>query len=381
MTGQRTAVQKVLVVGGGLAGLATAIGLGRRGVSVEVVDVTDHVEKVGLGLIGRSIYALEDLGVIDDCVAVGSVRPGADSIFSYIYDAAGRPLAIPRPNSGQRDPRLPVSIGMYRPELTQILREHAAAHGANLRYGLTVQTLEQTPAGVDVTFTDGGEASYDLVVGADGVRSHVRAMVYGDHVRPAYAGRVSLRWVLDNAPSGQGGFYNAKGTIVAVSRLRHRRTYVATGYGMPYAQVNPAEAVRLLREVLDRFTAPYLVVLRERLTADQEVNVKPLEYLLVDAPWYRGRVVIIGDAAHATTAHLTSMGGMAIEDGAALAEELARVSTVEEALNAFQQRRMERTRIVVETAKELLQMQLENADVESTAKVRNRALAVLSTPY
>lgn len=381
MTGEHTAVRRVLVVGGGLAGLGAAIALGRIGVAVEVVDVTDQVERVGLGLIARSIFALEELGVLDDCRATGSVVPGEDSIFTYVYNAAGRPLAVPRPNSGRRDPRLPVSIGMYRPELIRILREHATTHGATLRYGVTVQTIDQAADCVDVTFTDGRNDSYDLVIGADGVRSHIRGLLHGDHVRPHYVGRVSLRWVLSDAPRGQGGFYNAKGTIVAVQYLRGHLAYVATGYGMPYSQVNQAEAVRLLREVLDRFTAPCIVDLRARLTADQEINVKPVEWLLVDEPWHRGRIAIIGDAAHATTAHLTSMGGMALEDAAVLAQEIAQATTVEAALDAFQRRRMDRARIVVETGVELLQMQLEDADIESTAKVRNRALALLATPY
>jgi 2-polyprenyl-6-methoxyphenol hydroxylase-like FAD-dependent oxidoreductase len=150
---------------------------------------------------------------------------------------------------------------------------------------------------------------------------------------------------------------------------------------MPYAQVTQPEAVRLLREVLDRFTAPHLVDLRQRLTADQDVRVKPYEWLLVEPPWHRGRITVIGDAAHATTAHLTSIGGMAIEDGVVLAEELTGADSVEAALESFQRRRIDRVRMVVDTSEQLLRMQLEDADQRDIALVRNKALTMLAGPY
>src|SRR5262245_47629363 len=84
MAGQRAAVERVLIVGGGLAGLSLAIALGKEGVEVEVVDVTDRVEKVGLGLIARVMHAFEELGVLDDCRADGFVMPGFSSIFTYM---------------------------------------------------------------------------------------------------------------------------------------------------------------------------------------------------------------------------------------------------------------------------------------------------------
>jgi naringenin degradation protein FdeE len=380
MAGQRTAVRRVLVVGAGLAGLSLAISLGRAGVGVAVIDVTDQVERVGIGLIGRVMFALEELGVLTACRSTGWVLPGSTSIFTFMFDASGRPLTVP-PLAEPVDTRLPGAIMMYRPELIRILREEALRHGATLRYGLTVQSMDQSPDAVDVGFTDGSTGRYDLVVGADGVRSRIRGLLHGHEVRPTYTGETSLRWVLNQAPTGSGGFYCAKGTIVAVSRLPHAMAFVSTGYSMPNTHVGQPEAVRLLRQVLDKFTAPYIVELRQRLAGDQEVNVRPYEWLLVEPPWHRGRVAIIGDAAHATTAHLTSIGGMAFEDAVVLGQELTRRSTVAEALDAFQRRRTERVRLVVDTSVELLRMQLEDADIRTTAGVRNHALARLAAPY
>jgi 2-polyprenyl-6-methoxyphenol hydroxylase-like FAD-dependent oxidoreductase len=235
--------------------------------------------------------------------------------------------------------------------------------------------------GVDVSFTDGSTDRFDLVVGADGVRSRIRGLLHGPEVRPTYTGETSLRWVLNQAPTGSGGFYCAKGTMVAVSRLPHAMAFLSTGYSMPNTPVSQPEAVRLLRQQLDKFTAPYIVELRQRLTGDQEISVRPYEWLLVEPPWHRGRVAIIGDAAHVTTAHLTSIGGMAFEDAVVLGQELTRRTTVAEALDAFQRRRTERVRLVVDTSVELLRMQLEDADIRTTAGVRNHALARLAAPY
>jgi 2-polyprenyl-6-methoxyphenol hydroxylase-like FAD-dependent oxidoreductase len=326
------------------------------------------------------MYAFDSLGVLEDCRAGGTVVTGRGSLFNYMFDAAGERMEIP-PSRVDRDRRLPAGIVIYRPDLIRILRAHAAAAGADLRYGVTVQSMDQTGEHVDVGFTDGRSNTYDLVVGADGIRSHVRALLFGQQVRPNYAGRISLVWMLPDAPRGPAGFYCSRGTLVAVSHLPGQLAYVATAYGMPYAQVTQPEAVRLLREVLDRFTAPHLVALRQRLSADQDVRVKPYEWLLVEPPWHRGRITVIGDAAHATTAHLTSIGGMAIEDGVVLAEELAGADSVEAALDTFQRRRIDRVRMVVRTSEQLLRMQLEDADQRDIALVRNKALSTLAGPY
>lgn len=85
-------------------------------------------------------------------------------------------------------------------------------------------------------------------------------------------------------------------------------------------------AHRTVREILQTFTAPFVVELRKRLTDDTRVLVDDYDWLLLQEPWHRGRVVLIGDSAHATTAHLASGGGMAIEDAVVLGQEVAAVA-------------------------------------------------------
>ena len=87
---------------------------------------------------------------------------------------------------------------------------------------------------------------------------------------------------------------------------------------------------------------PAITALADGITDDAGVVYKPLEYLLVDGDWHRGRVVLVGDAVHATTPHLGQGAGMAIEDGLVLAEEIARADSPEQAFTAYRARRFER---------------------------------------
>jgi 2-polyprenyl-6-methoxyphenol hydroxylase-like FAD-dependent oxidoreductase len=232
-----------------------------------------------------------------------------------------------------------------------------------------------------VTLTDGTVSRYDLVVGADGINSWTREQIHGDKVRPQYTGHMSLRWLLHDAPDVEPGFYNSRHTTVILGLLRGGTVYVSTGCDLPLGRVEPERARELLRERLEDFTAPSLRVVRERLTGEATVLARPYEWLLVPAPWHSGRVTLIGDAAHATTAHLSSGGAMALEDAVVLARELASSGDVGEALDRFTAARLDRVRIVVDTSVELMRMQQRSADPRAMAMLRGRAMAELSTPY
>jgi 2-polyprenyl-6-methoxyphenol hydroxylase-like FAD-dependent oxidoreductase len=112
-----------------------------------------------------------------------------------------------------------------------------------------------------------------------------------------------------------------------------------------------------------------------------DVDYRSLQALLVPAPWYRGRIVLIGDAAHATTPHIAYGAGMAIEDSVVLAEELSRGGSVEAALEAFVQRRFDRCRLVVETSWQLSEWEVDPPEDRSQPQqLVGRALGALSQP-
>jgi len=376
---------RVLIVGAGIAGLSLGIALRRIGADAELVDVTEDTEGASIGLTGRAVDVLAELGVLDACAAAGRVLGPGRSVFDEMRDEYGNRLVIPGPPGPPRPPApptgLPSAITIYRPELARILRAAADDAGASRRVGPTVEALRQDADGVDVTFTDGTTGRYDLVVGADGVRSTVRRLIHGEEIQPIYTGHMSLRWILRDGPDGEPGFYTRTGGMVAIAPLPGGVTYLATGLDMPNERVDPATARQLLRDALAPYPAPYLQALRDAVTEDQVVLARPFEWLLVPEPWHRGRVTVIGDAAHATTALLSSGGGMALEDAAVLAQELAAASTPEKALDAFMTRRLDRVRTVVEVSVQLLEMQTSNADQRAIGAARGRALGLLAQPY
>jgi len=118
--------------------------------------------------------------------------------------------------------------------------------------------------------------------------------------------------------------------------------------------------------------------LRGGLDGESRINYRPLEMLLLPAPWYRGRMVLIGDAAHATTPHAGYGCGLAVEDAIVLAEELERASSLEAALGRFMQRRFERCRAVVEGSARLGELEMAHASVgehQAVSAALGRAIA------
>jgi 2-polyprenyl-6-methoxyphenol hydroxylase-like FAD-dependent oxidoreductase len=129
-----------------------------------------------------------------------------------------------------------------------------------------------------------------------------------------------------------------------------------------------------------RDAPPAIAAYASRITDDEAVVYKPLEWLLLDDDWHRGRVVLLGDAVHATTPHLGQGAGMAIEDGIVLAEELSRAADPEEAFVAYRNRRFERCRYIVEHSKAIGDSQLGLLPPVDQAKATREMFEVIAAP-
>jgi 2-polyprenyl-6-methoxyphenol hydroxylase-like FAD-dependent oxidoreductase len=376
------AVRKVLVVGAGLAGLSAAIALARRGAQVTIATLDERADGTSITITNRAVDAVEALGVLDECLAHGLYPSGQQSIFAAMMDSAGTPLAVPPPPP-RPDTRLPGWIAIYRPDLGRILTEAAEAAGVTIRSGVTFASLTDVGPHAEVTFTDGTLGQFDLVVGADGSHSAVRGVIHPG-VEPSYSGTMSFRILLEDGPEGPAGFFatppDGYGQLATV-RLPGNRLYLAAGKRMENRRLGQDEALALLDEVLAPYDAPLVRGIRARLSDRPHVYARPFEYLIVPAPWHRGRITIIGDAAHATTPNLASGGSIALEDGVVLAEELAKASTVEAGLDAYMERRYARCAMVVETSLAMMRSADTNADPAENAALRNRAMAELGKPY
>jgi 2-polyprenyl-6-methoxyphenol hydroxylase-like FAD-dependent oxidoreductase len=341
------AVKKVLIVGGGIGGLCAAIALRRQAIEVDLVELKTQWTVYGVGIIQQSnvVREMAKLGVLDGYL---------DAAYAFedvtINTTAGEQLArIP----GQRlaGPEYPANVGISRLALHQVLSETTIALGASIRLGLSVQSLEQVDEGVYVLLTDGSRDCYDLVVGADGLYSRIRGLLFGEQYRPRFTGQSVWRY---NFPRAAGidhlaTFQGPAGNAGLVPLGRDQMYLFVTSHEPANPRMDAATLATQMRQRLNGFTG-LIGELREQILDSDQVVYKPLEVVFVSEPWYRGRVVLIGDAVHATTPHLGQGAGMAIEDAVVLGEELVADGSVEQQLERFMARRYERCKFISESS-------------------------------
>jgi 2-polyprenyl-6-methoxyphenol hydroxylase-like FAD-dependent oxidoreductase len=148
-----------------------------------------------------------------------------------------------------------------------------------------------------------------------------------------------------------------------------------------WIRMTDEEVLALFTRLLDSYTAPAVIELRQRLNADSEIICRPFEWILLPSPWYRGRTLLIGDAAHATTAHMGMGGGMALEDAVVLGQCIGAASTLSEAFAAFMARRFTRVSTVVETSVALSGLEQAKAPSSENVALLSSAFKTLAQPY
>jgi 2-polyprenyl-6-methoxyphenol hydroxylase-like FAD-dependent oxidoreductase len=327
------------VVGAGIAGLGAARALRQRGLAADVVDrerVWSHTG-AGIYLPGNAMRALRVLG-LESAVA----DRGSPITHQRICDHRGRLLADIDVAAMWRD--VGPCLALHRADLHEILASHGDPVSA--RMGLPVQRLSQQDDTVTVEFGDATVDSYDLVIGADGIHSTVRQLAIGaGTVRPV--GQLAWRFVTECPPEVTAW------TVL----LGHKVTFLAVPIGGDrvycYCDTPTDRTKRLhgddvtgrLAELLSGFAAPVPAIL-DTLGPDGAVHVAPIEEVTLDG-WSRGSVLLIGDAAHATSPNMAEGAAMALEDGLVLAECVADGGDLAQAVARFQVRRRPRTHWVL----------------------------------
>ncbi len=376
-------LQKILIVGGGIGGMVAAVALRQRDFDVEIVEVNPRWDVYGVGIIqlANALRALASVGLADQALAAGF---GMNTLS--FYDHEGHLLyTIPQPQLA--GPHYPAANALTRSRLHKLLQGAVRKVGAPVRVGVTVSELQQKDDAVEVTFTDQTSGRYDLVIGADGLRSLIRSLVFGTAYQPGYAGQMCWRYnvprpsEVDNFQLFLGPSGNKAGFIPLAPDLMYLLlTDTQRESDGSWPRIPQERLAEVFRERLMEFGGPVATIRDTFITDSSQVVLRPFETILVPPPWYRGRIVLVGDAAHAMTAHIAQGAAMAIEDAVVLAEEVASKPTLLKALDGYTERRYERCKTLVEISMELCRGEIANDSTVDVAGLTARSMEVAAEP-
>jgi 2-polyprenyl-6-methoxyphenol hydroxylase-like FAD-dependent oxidoreductase len=371
---------RVLVIGGGIGGLSTTLALRREGFEVDVVERDPEWGVYGVGIIqpGNALRALDSLGLAAACVEAGSPIRGDRT---WLADGQTPIAAHDWPPLVDE---LPPGNGLTRPKLHDILTSRTLESGADVRTGVTfTELIAGDDDHVEVAFTDGERRSYDLVVGADGLYSKVREHLFGPELKPRFTGQVCWRY---NLPRIEGleeiwMWFGPEGSVGFVPLGQDLMYILTIETPIPgwRATIERDGAAAVYRRRLAPFAGP-VAQAREQIVDDDAVILRPIENIIVPAPWHRGRIVLVGDAAHGATPHCGQGAAQAIEDGIVLAEELAEEVAVPDALKAFTARRYERCRAIVEGSELVGKWEQDHSLPIDPDATRNAVIMTASAP-
>lgn len=365
----------ILVIGGGIGGLTAAIALRGAGHRVTVIERDPDWSVYGVGIIQQAnvVRAMAQLGLLDDYLAAGVAF---DKVAIHAPDGTQVAL-VPTPRLVEG---YPANVGIGRPALHKVLGDRAIAAGAEVRLGVTAAELADDGEGVDVTFSNGEGGRFDIVVGADGVYSDTRGRIMPDAPKPEFTGQSVWRYNFPR-PADLDALHAYNGPIgVGLVPISEELMYMYVTTPEPgnphYPKDKLAEAMR------GKLTnaAPQIRELAQQITDDEGVVYRPLEAVFLPGPWHVGRIVLLGDAVHATTPHLGQGAGMAIEDAIVLADELGKHDAPEEAFTAFRERRFERCKYIVEKSLAICRGQLGQGPLVDNAKATAEMFEVVAQP-
>ncbi|WP_329556503.1 FAD-dependent oxidoreductase [Streptomyces sp. NBC_00696] len=366
----------VLVIGGGASGNAITILLRRAGVNVDLIEASPDWNATtgsGITLQGNALRVLRELGVWEQVeasgYAFGSLGVTApDGTVLFVAEDI---------RTGGED--LPATLGMQRPQLQRILIDAVRASGAGIRLGTTAETLDQDADGVSVRFRDGTAGRYDLVIAADGLGSATRAAI-GITDKPEPTGMAIWRIAAPRPAS-------VTRTDLVYGGPAYIAGYCPTGADTLYAYlveacrdraaIDPAAYADEMRRLAQGYGGVWSEI-TAHITDPRKVNYTWFDRLLVEGSWHRGRVVLVGDAAHCCPPTLAQGAAMSLEDAVVLAELLSTGRDWgDELLQAYYDRRIPRVRTVVEASVQIGQWQLDGVRDADMAGLIGRTMTLL----
>ncbi|AZG46224.1 FAD-dependent monooxygenase [Gordonia insulae] len=371
-------VERIGIVGAGAAGLTLGVLLSDAGFDVEVLEKeVDDTNTLGSGITlqGNALRVLRDIGVWPELLARGFP---CDSLALRAPDLDATVLAVlPDVRTGGDD--LPATLGMYRPDLAAIVRARAEQAGARLTYDARVSDVSQDDRSVTVTLHTGEQRQFDVLVGADGINSVTRRLI-GIDVTPAATGAGAWRAIVPRPADITRSelIYGGPLYIAGYCPISDNHMYA---YIVEPAHERDVIADRPeLRRLAGLYGGPWQDISRA-IDDNTAVHYTKFTTHLLDGAWHRGRVVLIGDAAHNCPPTIAQGAAMAIEDAAVLAEELIKARDLDDAvMERFHERRVPRAREVVESSVQLVRWLVDKEPNPDIPGVMHRVAAMVKEP-
>ncbi|GIH50801.1 FAD-dependent oxidoreductase [Microbispora rosea] len=339
--------KRALIIGGGIAGPVTAMALRRAGIDSEVFEAYDRgAEGVG-AFLTLAVNGLEALRLLDLHDLVRDL--GMDTPVMEIRNARGRLLATTSQPSRT----------LRRADLYQALRDEAVRRGVRIHYGKRLTGASATANGVRAVFADGGEAEGDLLVGADGLRSRTRALIDAEAPCARYVGLLNTGGYAEGvrAPGRPGVCYFIFGRRCFFGYMIHPEGQVWWFANPPSRREMPPEELAAITpeqwraRLMDLFEGD-AGPMREIIAATPDILPGWNTYDFPRVPkWSGERMVLVGDAAHATSPSSGQGASMAVEDAVVLGKCLRDVPDTAKAFAAFERLRRERVERVVAQGK------------------------------
>ncbi|TMS00474.1 FAD-dependent oxidoreductase [Nonomuraea basaltis] len=335
-------MMKALIIGCGIAGPVTAMALREVGVEAEIFEAYGQsAENVGsfLNLASNGLAALRTLGAHRTVL-----EPAIPTPRMVMWSGSGKRLG--EVANGLRLDDGTVSHTVLRSDLYRTVRDEAARRGIQVTYGKRLVSYDDHGGGVTARFEDGTEATGDLLIACDGVHSHTRSILDPQAPAPRYSGLYSFGGIVkDTSLPGEPGVYN----MVFGKRAFFGYTVADSGETWWFANLP-----RRLGDVPESWKAELVRAFEDdanssaQLVSRSEVGpALPIHDLPPVPVWHRGRVLLLGDAAHATSPSSGQGASLAVEDAVALARCLRDSADHREAFGRFEAERRPRVERVV----------------------------------
>ncbi len=336
-------MKKFAIVGGGIGGLTLAIAMQRKGMEVKVFEAAPQFKPLGAGiaLAANAMKALEDIGIASEVI-----QAGRKIKRMYVKDDRGKVISFTDAIQLTEQYGVVNNFTIHRADLHEVLTKLLKVD--TLVFGKACVDFEQNQNGVVIKFSDGSTSAADYLVACDGIHSPIRKKLL-PLSSPRYAGYTCWRAVVDELPEGFNSDETTEtwgpGRRFGVVPLSNNRVYWFATLNAPANDATYRNfSVKDLEEVFKDFHFPIPAILartkNEQLIWSDIIDLKPITQFAF------GRVVLLGDAAHATTPNMGQGACMAIEDAATLANGLVKYPA-EEAFQKFELHRIKRTTRIV----------------------------------